>query len=117
MAGDGTATIQATFATRAAAGLAVEHLVQQHGNSRRTSSSSQLAIRTLHVPGPPLVMPPKTEVPTAIQRLKEKWRMPRISQQVKLLPFNVVRGRRGNQSIGQLTISGVATRPAPLCYT
>tara|TARA_R110002051_G_scaffold59802_7_gene109710 strand:+ start:2171 stop:2479 length:309 start_codon:yes stop_codon:yes gene_type:complete len=34
MADDSTTTIRATFATRAAADLAVEHLVQQHGVSR-----------------------------------------------------------------------------------
>ncbi|UVC12499.1 hypothetical protein IHQ71_30110 (plasmid) [Rhizobium sp. TH2] len=34
MAHDSTTTIQATFETREAAGLAVEHLVQQHGISR-----------------------------------------------------------------------------------
>ena len=34
MADDSTTTIRATFATRAAAELAIEHLVQQHGISR-----------------------------------------------------------------------------------
>lgn len=34
MADDSTTTIQATFETREAADLAVEHLVQQHGVSR-----------------------------------------------------------------------------------
>lgn len=34
MADDSTTTIRATFETRAAADLAVEHLVQQHGISR-----------------------------------------------------------------------------------
>ena len=34
MADDSTTTIRATFDTRAAADLAVEHLVQQHGISR-----------------------------------------------------------------------------------
>ncbi|WFS03257.1 hypothetical protein [Rhizobium tumorigenes] len=34
MADDSTLTIRATFATRAAADLAVEHLVQQHGIAR-----------------------------------------------------------------------------------
>lgn len=34
MADDSTTTIRATFSTRAAADLAVEHLVQQHGISR-----------------------------------------------------------------------------------
>lgn len=34
MADDSTTTIKATFDTRAAADLAVEHLVQQHGLSR-----------------------------------------------------------------------------------
>jgi hypothetical protein len=34
MADDSTNTIRATFATRAAADLAVEHLVQQHGVPR-----------------------------------------------------------------------------------
>ena len=34
MTGDNTTTITATFNTRAAADLAVEHLVQQHGISR-----------------------------------------------------------------------------------
>ncbi|WP_275785986.1 hypothetical protein [Pararhizobium gei] len=34
MADDSTTTIRATFNTRAAADLAVEHLVQQHGISR-----------------------------------------------------------------------------------
>ncbi len=34
MADDSTNTIRATFGTRAAADLAVEHLVQQHGVSR-----------------------------------------------------------------------------------
>ncbi|MDO9417421.1 hypothetical protein [Pararhizobium sp.] len=34
MADDSTTTIKATFETRAAADLAVEHLVQQHGISR-----------------------------------------------------------------------------------
>lgn len=34
MADDSTTTIRATFETRAAAELAVEHLVQQHGVSR-----------------------------------------------------------------------------------
>lgn len=34
MADDSTITIRATFDTRAAADLAVEHLVQQHGISR-----------------------------------------------------------------------------------
>jgi len=34
MADDSTTTLRATFKTRAAADLAVEHLVQQHGISR-----------------------------------------------------------------------------------
>lgn len=34
MADDSTTTIRATFETRAAADLAIEHLVQQHGISR-----------------------------------------------------------------------------------
>ncbi len=34
MADDSTTTIRATFATREAAELAIEHLVQQHGISR-----------------------------------------------------------------------------------
>jgi hypothetical protein len=34
MADDSTTTIRATFETRAAADIAVEHLVQQHGISR-----------------------------------------------------------------------------------
>ncbi len=34
MADDSTVTIRATFDTRAAADLAIEHLVQQHGVSR-----------------------------------------------------------------------------------
>ncbi len=74
MADDNTTTIRATFKTREAADLVVEHLVQQHGISRWTSSSSPLPIEIQLAQCHPVAMLPmmRANAPTLPSRAKSR---------------------------------------------
>lgn len=80
MADDSSTTIRATFKTREAADLAVEHLVQQYGSRRQTV--------TRPVRGRRAATPLMNKALVAMHRSKVRSRSRRILRLIRLPLFN-----------------------------
>lgn len=90
MADDSTTTIRATFETREAADLAVEHLVQQHGISRPDIFIQSASERNTAGSAPSGGDALMGMEPVATHRSKARSRFRRISHPVRSPPSSAV---------------------------